>query len=98
MAAEGFLVTVSSARARPVRRRSGVQVIGATAAAAALIGAGLTAVAPPAGAVTANPAPAAGARRSATRLPFGVSGTANLSVDVGTGNALFTDQLLTLPG
>ncbi len=54
--------------------------------------------APPAVAVTSNPSPAAGARKSATRLPFAVSGTASLSVDVASGNALFTDQLLTLPG
>ncbi len=52
----------------------------------------------PAWAVTANPTPNAGARNGATRLPFSISGTASLSVDVGTGNALFTDQLLTLPG
>lgn len=57
----------------------------------------VTVTAPPASAV-ANPAPAAGERRSATRLNFTVSGTAKLSVDVGTGNALFTDRLITLPG
>jgi len=49
-------------------------------------------------AATSNPTPSAGARNGATRLPFSVSGTSSLSVDVGTGNALFTDQLLTLPG
>ncbi len=74
-------------------------MVGAAAVtAAAMASVGLVAVAPSAAAATVNPAPAAGARRSATRLPFGVSGTASLSVDVGTGNALFTDQLLTLPG
>jgi len=55
-------------------------------------------LAPAAGAVTPNAAPAAGARKSATRLGFTVSGTAGLSVDVATGNAEFTDQLMTLPG
>jgi len=55
-------------------------------------------LAPAAGAVTPNAAPAAGARKSATRLGFTVSGTAGLSVDVATGNAEFTDQLVTLPG
>lgn len=52
----------------------------------------------PASATTANPTPYAGARNGATRLPFSISGTGSLSVDVGTGNALFTDTLLTLPG
>ena len=60
--------------------------------------AGATLAAPAASAATVNPTPAAGARRNATQLPFGVSGTASISVDVGTGNALFTDNLLTLPG
>jgi RHS repeat-associated protein len=67
---------------------------------AAMVAAGLTAVvvtAAPASAA-ANPAPAAGARKNATRLDFPVSGTAGLSVDVGTGNALLTDRLITLPG
>ena len=66
-------------------------------AVSALVSAGLVAVAVPASAAV-NPAPVAGARRSATRLPFSVSGTAGLSVDVGSGNALFTDRLFTLPG
>lgn len=52
----------------------------------------------PAVAATSNPTPSAGARHGATRLPFSISGTGSLSVDVATGNALFTDQLLTLPG
>lgn len=56
------------------------------------------ATAPSALATTSNPTPLAGQRRGATRLPFSISGTAYLSVDVGTGNGLFTDQLLTLPG
>jgi hypothetical protein len=60
--------------------------------------AGLVAIAAPASATTANPTPLAGSRKNATRLSFQVSGTAGLSVDVGSGNALFTDQLLTLPG
>jgi RHS repeat-associated protein len=47
---------------------------------------------------TSNPTPKAGVRQGATRLPFSVSGTASLSVDVGSGNALLTDQLITLPG
>ncbi|HEX8095792.1 RHS repeat domain-containing protein [Jatrophihabitans sp.] len=59
--------------------------------------AAVTVTASPASAV-ANPAPRAGERRNATRLNFGISGTANLSVDVGSGNALFTDRLITLPG
>jgi RHS repeat-associated protein len=53
--------------------------------------------APSAFATTANPTPDAGARRSATRINFPVSGTTGLSVDVGSGNALITDTLLTLP-
>lgn len=61
------------------------------------MGVGLVA-AQPVYALTSNPTPAAGQRRGATRLDFSISGTASLSVDVGTGNALFTDQLLTLPG
>ncbi len=94
---------VTTPRTTPARtgRAAGprVRVVGAAAVtAAAMMSVGLVAVAPPAAAATTNPAPAAGARRSGTRLPFGVSGTANVSVDVGTGNALFTDQLLTLPG
>ena len=52
----------------------------------------------PASATTANPTPGAGQRKNATTVPFTVSGTTNLSVDVGTGNGLVTDQLLTLPG
>ncbi|MDQ2836059.1 MAG: hypothetical protein M3Y42_01190 [Actinomycetota bacterium] len=60
--------------------------------------AAITVAASPAAAATTNPTPAAGARKSATRLPFAISGTASLSVDVATGNALFTDQLVTLPG
>jgi YD repeat-containing protein len=59
--------------------------------------AAVTVAAGPASAA-ANPAPAAGERRNATRLDFTVSGTAKLSVDVGSGNALFTDRLITLPG
>jgi RHS repeat-associated protein len=51
-----------------------------------------------AAATTANPTPAAGSRKNATQLPFSISGTGKLSVDVATGNTLFTDQLLTLPG
>jgi RHS repeat-associated protein len=54
--------------------------------------------APSASAVTVNQTPLAGARKNATQVPFAVSGTAGLSVDVATGNGLFTDQLLTLPG
>lgn len=52
----------------------------------------------PAADAASNPTPSAGTRRSATRLSFGISGTGSLTVDVGTGNAMFTDQLLTLPG
>jgi hypothetical protein len=58
----------------------------------------LPALAPTASASTPNPAPSAGARKNATRLGFTISGTAALSVDVATGNAELTDQLLTLPG
>ena len=56
------------------------------------------ALAPVAGAATPNAAPMAGARKNATRLGFTVSGTAGMGVDVATGNAEFTDQLVTLPG
>ena len=52
----------------------------------------------PAAASTPNPTPGAGARKNATRLSFAISGTAALSVDVGSGNALFTDNLVALPG
>lgn len=52
----------------------------------------------PVWAATTNPTPSAGTHKSATTLPFAVSGTSQLSVDVGTGNALFTDRLVTLPG
>jgi len=65
--------------------------------AAALVFAALVS-APSASATTANQTPLAGARKNATQVPFAVSGTAGLSVDVATGNALFVDQLLTLPG
>ena len=65
--------------------------------AAALVFAALVS-APSASAVTVNQTPLAGARKNATQVPFAVSGTAGLSVDVATGNGLFTDQLLTLPG
>jgi RHS repeat-associated protein len=71
-------------------------VLGVVALTAGTLAA-VTVVASPASAVS-NPAPAAGERRSATRLDFGISGTAKLSVDVGTGNALLTDHLITLPG
>ena len=66
-------------------------------AVSATVLAGVVAFAAPASAAS-NPTPAAGARRNATRLPFSVSGTASFSVDVATGNVLFTDQLITLPG
>ena len=89
---------VGQARAISGPRMSRFRLFGAGIAGLALVSAGLVAAAPPASAATANPAPAAGARHNATRLPFTVSGTSNLSVDVGTGNALFSDQLLTLPG
>lgn len=57
----------------------------------------VTVTAGPASAAS-NPAPAAGERKNATRMNFAVSGTAGLSVDVGSGNALFTARLVTLPG
>lgn len=78
---------------RRMRRR--VAVLAATTVVA---GFAVAMQAVPASATTANPTPYAGARNGATRLPFSISGTGSLSVDVGTGNALFTDQLLTLPG
>lgn len=74
-------------------RRAGVLAVSGVVVAGLL-----AAVAPPAAAATANPTPAAGQRKSATRLPFAISGSTDLSVDVGTGNALITDRLLTLPG
>ena len=82
-------------RRRSFRRRSTAVTAVVVTAAGLLAG---VAFAAPAVAATSNPAPAAGARRNATRLPFSVSGTAGLSVDVGSGNALFTDRLFTLPG
>src|SRR6478672_406708 len=72
------------------------RTIAGVAVATTVVG-GLVAFAAPAGAAS-NPTSAAGARRNATRLPFSVSGTASFSVDVATGNVLFTDQLVTLPG
>lgn len=104
-AAGGEIAMTGSAalagRRTPSSRSGGVRfgrVAGAGVTGLALLAAGLVAAAPPAGAVTANPAPSAGARRSATRLPFTISGSAGLSVDVATGNTLFVDRLLTLPG
>lgn len=79
-----------------VRARSWSSVVSVLAVTAGTLVA-VTVAAAPASAV-ANPAPAAGERRSATRLNFSVSGTASLSVDVGSGNALFTDRLISLPG
>lgn len=72
------------------------RTVAGLAASATIVG-GVVAFAAPASAAS-NPTPAAGARRNATRLPFSVSGTASFSVDVATGNVLFTDQLITLPG
>lgn len=68
------------------------------ATAVTVVGAMVPALTPLADAATSNPAPSAGARPSATRLGFTVSGTTGLSVDVATGNAELTDQLVTLPG
>lgn len=76
---------------------SHVQGLTVGLAVSVLASAGLVAYAVPASAAP-NPTPVAGARRSATRLPFHVSGTASFSVDVATGNVLFIDQLITLPG
>lgn len=50
------------------------------------------AVLPSAVAATPNPTPAAGARKSATQLHYGLSATASASVDVATGNVLVTDH------
>lgn len=72
------------------------RTIAGLAVSATVLG-GVVAFAAPASAAS-NPTPTAGARRNATRLPFSVSGTASFSVDVATGNVLFTDQLITLPG
>ena len=63
-----------------------------------LLGFAAAVQATPASASTPNPTPRAGARKNATQLTFPISGTAQLSVDVGSGNALFTDNLVTLPG
>ena len=80
-------------------RRSRLARLIPAAVCSLLVAAGLVvATAPAASATTANPTPSAGSRRSATQLPFPVSGTGKLTVDVGSGNGLFTDQLLTLPG
>lgn len=78
------------------RRHVGI----ATSAVAAMVAGSfvaITSAALPASAAT-NPTPNAGARKNATQLTFGISGTAQLKVDVATGNALLTDRLLTLPG
>ncbi len=74
------------------------RVVSCIAVAVCVVGLAVTVQAPPAGAATANPTPAAGSRRNATTLSFAISGTGQLSVDVGSGNALFTDRLITLPG
>ncbi len=79
-------------------RRS--RVFSSVVAVGAVVAAGVVAVTvvPSAASAAVNPSPVAGARKSSTRLPFSVSGTAGLSVDVATRNVLFTDQLITLPG
>ena len=82
---------------RPSLRRKGVALAAVAVTKAGLL-TGVAFAAPAAFAATTNPTPSAGARKNATRLSFPISGTASLSVDVATGNALFTDQLLTLPG
>lgn len=79
-------------REQPRGRRPLVAALVVAIASAALI-----AVEVPASAAT-NPTPDAGSRAGATSLDFGVSGTSGLSVDVGSGNTMFTDQLLSLPG
>ncbi len=83
----------SRARAR-LRRLTTVGVLATTASVVLAVAPALTPIA----AAATNPAPSSGARPNATRLGFTVSGTASLSVDVATGNAEFTDQLVTLPG
>jgi hypothetical protein len=92
-------VGVEKLGGRAMRRSIGArfQTLVAAAAVSVTVLGGLVAFAVPASAAS-NPTPAAGARRSATRLPFSVSGTTSFSVDVATGNVLFTDQLITLPG
>jgi RHS repeat-associated protein len=86
---------VSALPVKPRRRLRGVALVSAVVTVA---GFAVAVQSVPAFAVTSNPTPYAGVRNGATRLPFWISGTSSLSVDVGTGNALFTDQLLTLPG
>lgn len=96
--------TVSLSRSLSTNKSSGRRRNSIIAAATAVLTlAGLTTAiantpATAAPATTANPTPAAGSRKNATQLPFTISGNERLSVDVASGNALFTDQLLTLPG
>jgi len=87
-------------RGQGIRNRAGMRrdIVAVAGVSALVTGIVVAVSAPPAAAATANPTPAAGQRKSATRLPFAISGSTALSVDVGTGNALVTDQLLTLPG
>lgn len=78
-----------------MRRSALVATVTAAMLAAALL---VPTLAPVAAAATPNAAPTAGPRKNATQLGFTVSGTARVAVDVATGNAEFTDQLVTLPG
>ena len=95
-----FISTIQG-RTVSLSRNRGIHFAAALTAALTLTGlttAVTSAPASAAAAATANPTPSAGSRKNATQLPFTISGTASLSVDVATGNALLTDQLLTLPG
>lgn len=82
---------MNNSRFRAARKYAVGLTVAATAAGL------LIATAEPAAAAT-NPSPNTGQRHGATRLSFGVSGSAGLSVDVATGNVQFIDQLITLPG
>lgn len=87
-----------AASSLPLKPHRHLRLAAIMAAISTVAGFAVAAQSVPASAATSNPTPNAGARNGATRLPFSISGTSSLSVDVGTGNALFTDQLLTLPG
>src|SRR4051794_1653051 len=91
-------MSVHVAFALPVRPRRCLRLAAIMAAVITVAGFAVAAQSVPASAAPSDPSWYGGLRNGATLLPFSISGTSLLSVDVGTGNALFIDQLLTLPG
>src|SRR4051812_40986250 len=83
--------------ALPIKPRRRLRLAALMAAVVTVAGFAVVVQSVPASAAS-NPTPFAGGRNGATVLPFSISDTSSLSVDVATGNVLFTDRLLTLPG